>query len=223
MPAIYGLNLKFILSKMFLPQPIKEKQSPALWPAVLPLIALPAVVFLATRYLFPQYSKLFILFLYSIPGQFIVAVIPHEPIIFFYSKSFSPFSVALAALLGTLFAEYLNYTLVKLFFKIPKVDDLRKHRTFEKAANYFLKMPFVSLVIAAFTPAPFYPFRIIAPASEYPLTRYLLALIVGRSPRFYILAYFGHAIPLPNEIIITLFIFLFVASLLYWFKRKGFG
>ncbi len=181
-----------------------------------------AVVFLVTRYLFPQYSKLFNLFLYSIPSQFIVAIIPHEPIIFYFSKYFSPLSVTLVTLLGTLFAEYLNYMLVKLFFKIPKVDDLRKHRTFKNATYYFLRMPFVSLVIAAITPVPFYPFRIIAPASEYPLKKYLLALIVGRTPRFYILAYFGYSVPLPNEIIIVLFILLFAVSVLYLFKRKGF-
>ena len=219
---IYGLKVKF--SEHNAPASInKEKRSRALWPVFLPLIALLAVVFLATRYLFPQYGRLFTLFICSIPGQFIVALIPHEPIIFFYSKSFSPLSVALVALLGTLFAEYLNYMLVKLFFKIPKMDDLKKRKTFTKAANYFLKVPFVSLVIAAFTPVPFYPFRIIAPASEYSLTKYLLALIVGRSPRFYILAYFGYSISLPNEIIIALFILLLAASVLYWFRRKDFG
>ena len=199
-----------------------RKWSRTLWPVILPLIVMLVVVFLVTRYLFPQYSKLFNLFLYSIPSQFIVAIIPHEPIIFYFSKYFSPLSVTLVTLLGTLFAEYLNYMLVKLFFKIPKVDDLRKHRTFKKATYYFLRMPFVSLVIAAITPVPFYPFRIIAPASEYPLKKYLLALIVGRTPRFYILAYFGYSIPLPNEIIIVLFILLFAVSVLYWFKRKGF-
>jgi membrane protein YqaA with SNARE-associated domain len=199
----------------------RGKWSRALRPVIIPLIVMLAAVFLVTRYLFPQYSKLFLLFLYTIPGQFIIAVIPHEPIIFYYSKYFSPFSVTLAALLGTLFAEYLNYMLVTMFLKIPKVDELRKHKTFEKATHYFLKLPFVSLVIAAITPVPFYPFRVIAPASEYPLKKYLLALIVGRTPRFYILAYFGFAVPLPNEIIIGLFIFLFAISVVYWLKRKG--
>ena len=193
----------------------------ALWQVILPLTVILTVVFLITTYLFPQYSKLFLLFLYSIPGQFIVAIIPHEPIIFYFSKYFSPLSVTLVTLLGTLFAEYLNYMLVKMFFKIPKVDDLRNHRTFKNATYYFLKLPFVSLVIAAFTPVPFYPFRIIVPASEYSLTKYLLALIVGRTPRFYILAYFGYSIPLPNEIIIVLFILFFAVSVLYWFRRKG--
>jgi membrane protein YqaA with SNARE-associated domain len=201
----------------------RGKRIRALWPVIFPLIVMLAVVFLVTRYLFPQYSKLFILFLYSIAGQFIIAIIPHEPIIFYYSKYFSPLSVTLVALLGTLFAEYLNYMLVKLFLKIPKVDDLRKHRTFKKTNDYFLRLPFVSLVVAAITPVPFYPFRIIAPASEYSLKKYLLALIVGRTPRFYILAYFGYSVPLPNEIIIVLFILLFAVSMLYWFKRKGFG
>jgi membrane protein YqaA with SNARE-associated domain len=201
----------------------RGKRSRSLWIVILPLIAMLAVVFLVTKYFIPQYSKLFLLFLYSIPGQFIVAFIPHEPIIFYFSKYFSPLSVTLVTLLGTLFAECLNYMLVKMFFKIPRVDDLRKHKTFKTATYYFLRMPFVSLTIAALTPVPFYPFRVIAPASEYSLTKYLLALIVGRTPRFYILAYFGYSISLSNEIIIVIFSLLLAVSMLYWFKRKGFG
>ena len=201
----------------------KDKKSRNPWQVFLPLIVFLAIVFLATRYLFPQYSNLFLLFLYSIPGQFIVAIIPHEPIIFYYSKYFSPISVALVAVLGTLFAEYLNYMLVKWFFNIPKVDELRRHKTFEKASHYFLKLPFISLVVAAFSPVPFYPFRVIAPASDYSLTKYLLALIVGRTPRFYILAYFGYSLSLSNEIIIIFFFLLLAVSVFYWLKRKRFG
>ena len=199
------------------------RRSRALWLIVLPLFAALAAVFLVTTYLLPQYRQLFVLFLYSIPGQFIVAIMPHEPIILYFSKYFSPLSVTLAALAGTLFAEYFNYMLVILFFKIPKVDDLRQRKAFKTAARYFLRVPFVSLVIASITPIPFYPFRIIAPASGYPLIKYLLALIIGRTPRFYILAYIGYSIPIPNEIIIVFFIIILAVSGLYWFKRKGSG
>ncbi len=200
----------------------KRKLSRGFWLVILPIVVFLTAVSVVTGYFFPQYNKLIILLLYSIPSQFIVAVIPHEPIIFYYSKYFSPLMVTLVTLLGTLFAEYLNYMLVKFFFTIPKVDDLRKYKTFKYATHYFLRLPFISLVIAAITPVPFYPFRIIAPASEYPLSKYLLALVVGRSPRFYILAYFGYMVPLPNEIIIVVFIVLLALSLAYLVKRKGF-
>ncbi len=200
----------------------KRNLSRGFWLVILPIVAILTAASVVTSYFFPQYNKLIILLLYSIPSQFIVAVIPHEPIIFYYSKYFSPLMVTLVTLLGTLFAEYLNYMLVKLFFTIPKVDELRKYKTFKYATHYFLRLPFISLVVAAITPVPFYPFRIIAPASEYPLSKYLLALVVGRSPRFYILAYFGYMVPLPNEIIIVVFIVLLALSLAYLVKRKGF-
>ncbi len=149
----------------------RRKLSRGFWLVILSIVAILTAVSVVTGYFFPQYNKLIILLLYSIPSQFIVAVIPHEPIIFYYSKYFSPFTVTLVTLLGTLLAEYLNYMLVKLFFTIPKVDDLRKYKTFKYATHYFLRLPFISLVIAALTPVPFYPFRIIAPASEYPLRK----------------------------------------------------
>ena len=200
----------------------RRKLSRGIGLVILPIVAILTAVSVVTSYYFPQYNKLIILLLYSIPSQFIVAVIPHEPIVFYYSKYFSPLTVTLVTLLGTLLAEYLNFMLVKFFFTIPKVDDLRKYKTFKYATHYFLRLPFISLVIAAITPVPFYPFRIIAPASEYPLSKYLLALVVGRSPRFYILAYFGYVVPLPNEIIIVVFIVLLALSLAYLVKRKGF-
>jgi membrane protein YqaA with SNARE-associated domain len=200
----------------------RRKLSQDFWLVILPIVVILTAVSVVTIYFFPQYNQLIILLLYSIPSQFIIAIIPHEPIIFYFSKYFSPLIVTLVTLLGTLFAEYLNYMLVKWFFKIPKVDDLRKYKTFKNATHYFLRLPFISLVIAAITPVPFYPFRIIAPASEYPLRKYLLALVVGRSPRFYILAYFGYVVPLPNEIIIVVFIVLLALSLAYLVKRKGF-
>ncbi len=168
---------------------------------------------------FPQYNRLLVLFLYAIPAEFVIAILPHEPIIIYFGKSFSPFTVAWVSVMGTLFIEASNYMLVTLCFKIPKLDELRNHDIFQKVSKYFLKAPFISLVVAAFSPVPFYPFRIIAPTSGYPMKRYLSATFLGRAPRFYILAYFGHTVEIPNKVIGLLFVILLVLSISQYVKR----
>jgi membrane protein YqaA with SNARE-associated domain len=100
------------------------------------------------------------------------------------------------------------------------LDDLKRRQTFQKAIQYFLLVPFVSLVIAAITPVPFSPFRIIAPVSKYSLKKYLTAIILGRTPRFYILAYFGHIVVLSNKIIVLLFVLLSTLLVIYLIRSK---
>jgi membrane protein YqaA with SNARE-associated domain len=146
--------------------------------------------------------------------------VPHEPIILYYGKFVPPLIVTVVALAGTLWAEYLNYSLVQLFFHIPKLSQLKKNHIFQKTIKYFLKAPFWSTVIAAVTPVPFYPFRIVASAANYPAKRYIAAVALGRAPRFYVLAYFGHAVLLPNDIIILIFVLLFIFLIISWFRRK---
>jgi len=178
------------------------------------------VVLWITLYHFPQYSRLWLLFLYTIPAEVLIGIIPQEPIIFYFSKYFNPFTVTWVTLAGTILAEYLNYTLVTLFFKSSRLDNFRKRQTFQKAIHYFLLAPFVSLTIAAISPVPFFPFRIIAPMSRYPVKKYLLAIFLGRTPRFYALAYFGYIIELPNKIIVLLFVLLFILIIIFRIREQ---
>lgn len=189
---------------------------------IITVAVLLAIVLWVTLSRYPEYSKLLILFAYTIPSEFLIATIPHEPIIFYYSKFFHPFTVTWVTLLATLFTEYLNYVLIDQFFKIPKVGDLKNHRYFKKFNNYFMTAPFASLVVAALTPIPFYPFRIFASASKYSLKKYLAAVFVGRTPRFYILAHFGYLIKIPNWIIVVLFVVLLASSIILRKRKKKF-
>ncbi|MFC2075470.1 VTT domain-containing protein [candidate division KSB1 bacterium] len=193
---------------------------PVIYTTYLPLALALLVLSLAFHFLFPRDAGMLALFLYSIPGEFIIALIPHEPIILYYSKFATPLMVTLAALAGTLWMESLNYRLVQMFFHIPKLEQLKKSKGFQKTIKYFLKAPFLSTVVAAVTPVPFYPFRVVASAAGFPLKKYLGAIALGRSPRFYLLAYFGHAVPLPNKLIVFIFLALFLVLLVLWWRRR---
>ncbi|MCK4494933.1 MAG: hypothetical protein KAU91_01170, partial [Candidatus Aminicenantes bacterium] len=60
--------------------------------------------------------------------------------------------------------------------------------------------------IAGLTPIPFYPFRFLVVIARYPLIKYLFAVFLSRTPRFFILAFAGNIIKIPDYLLIILFI-----------------
>jgi ribonucleoside-triphosphate reductase len=70
----------------------------------------------------------------------------------------------------------------------------------------FNKAPFVALLVAGFTPVPFYPFRFLVVLARYPLPKYVLAIFLSRTPRFYLLALLGHIFKIPDYLFPVIFI-----------------
>lgn len=178
-----------------------------------PAIVITVISIFVLLEFFPGYRDLVILFVYSIPSEFLIGIIPHEPIILYYGKFYHPLSVTVMALAGTLVAEYTNYMIVDVIFRIKKLQEFKNRKTSQKLIKYFLKAPFIAIVVAAFTPVPFYPFRILSGVSKYSIYKYLLAITVGRSPRYYLLSLSGIIVPLPNTLIVVIFLILFAIGL----------
>ena len=164
-------------------------------------------------------KSLWVLFFYSFPSEFLIAVVPHEPILIYFGKFYAPFTVALVAIIGTLLTEALNYSAFKYIIDTQIFHKIRHKKAVNKIMELFQKSPFLAIWIAAFTPIPFYPFRFLAVLARYPLARYLLAIFLSRAPRFYILAYLGHAINIPDYLLVALFVVL-IASMNVNFLRN---
>ena len=61
-----------------------------------------------------QESKsLWVLFFYSFPAEFLIATVPHEPVLLYFGKFYHPLTVALVAIPSTLLTEMLNYSTFK--------------------------------------------------------------------------------------------------------------
>ncbi len=150
-------------------------------------------------------KSLWILFLYSFPSQFLIAIVPHEPVFLFYSKFYSPLTVTMVATAGTVLTEYFNYSIFGFFAEFKPVQKFKNGRAVQKILLLFKKAPFAALWIAGISPIPFYPFRFMVVLSDYPLWKYLLAVLTSRFPRFYLFALAGHAVQLPNYLLITVF------------------
>ncbi len=159
-----------------------------------------------------QKSKdLWVLFIYSFPSQFLIPIVPHEPVLLYFGKFYSPLTVALVDIAGTLLTEALNYSVFKYIIDTSFFQKMRHTKSAAKVVGLFNRAPFVALLVAGLTPVPFYPFRFLVVMAHYPIWKYLLAVFLSRTPRFYVLALIGRAIKIPDYLIIVIFIILIVS------------
>jgi membrane protein YqaA with SNARE-associated domain len=151
-------------------------------------------------------KSLWILFFYSFPSMFLIAIVPHEPVLFYFSKFHPAYVVTGVAITGTLLAEWLNYSCFSFFADLRIFEKLKKTKWVRVLIGWFNKAPFLSLWVAGFTPIPFYPFRFLVVLADYPLWKYLSAVFLSRLPRFLIFAYVGRTIRIADSILIIGFL-----------------
>ncbi len=162
-------------------------------PAVLLITAtlFSALLFtLLTWWLFPDWWQLSLYFWYSIPGNSFLWL-PHEPAVIVAGAIYGP---ALAASIGgiaTMLASVVDHTVFTRALRMERAAPIKQTRIIKFSVKLFNKQPWWTIVFFALTPIPFYPIRIIAPMSNYPMARYVAAVVVGRVPRYYLLALGG--------------------------------
>jgi membrane protein YqaA with SNARE-associated domain len=178
------------------------------WRAFLIALSVCAALGLAVVSFAPQLAGLFLLCIYNIPANSILPV-PHEPAILYFAKFYHPALVALAATAGSVAVSFADYGIVEAAMNHPRIAGAREARLFRWAVKWMMRFPFWTLVLFSFIPVlPIYVVRVLAPASGYPSRRYVLALIVGRYPRFLALAWLGRTIDLPTWVIVAMLVLL---------------
>lgn len=173
------------------------------WRAFLLALAAYAVVGAIVLAVLPDLAGVFLLGAYCIPANSVVPV-PHEPAMLYFAKFYHPFWCALAGTIGSLIACFADYAMVGAAMRHRALASTRNSRLFQWSTRWMKRFPFAITVLFSFTPLPISIVRILAPAVEYSVRRYMLAQIVGRFPRFYILAWIGHTVLIPTWIIIGL-------------------
>ena len=207
------------------PSPAKSREIPSkiktlIFALQIIVVAALLVLWLSSESI--QKSKnLWVLFIYSFPSQFLIPIVPHEPVLLYFGKFYSPLTVALVDIAGTLLTEALNYSVFKYIIDTNFFQKMHHRKTVAKVVELFNRAPFVALLVAGLTPVPFYPFRFLVVMARYPIWKYLLAVFFSRTPRFYVLALIGQAIKIPDYLIIALFIIL-IASANFPLLRKFF-
>src|SRR5262245_51658804 len=144
----------------------------------------------------PRYSQLAIYALYAIPAHLLISFLPHEPALWIAARLYPASVVAVVGTAATVVAIVLDYWLIGWLVNHHLVRPVvQESRWFKFASRWFRKAPALLIVGSALVPGvPFYPVKIMAIAADYPLRRFIVALVVGRLPRFYILARFLAAV-----------------------------
>lgn len=157
-------------------------------------------------------KSLWVLFFYSFPSEFLIATVPHEPVLLYFGKFYPAIIVALVSIPSTLITEMLNYSAFKYITDLRIFNKIRSKKAIQKTILYFNKAPFWTLWVAGITPIPFYPLRFLVVIARYPMIKYIAAVFLSRFPRFIILAYAGYMIQIPDFLLIILFVLLILAA-----------
>jgi uncharacterized membrane protein YdjX (TVP38/TMEM64 family) len=96
--------------------------------------------------------------------------------------------------------------MVDAWMRHPRLGAVQHTRIFRWAVRWMKRGPFAIVVLFSLVPLPISVIRILAPASGYPISRYITAQILGRLPRFYALAWLGAAIDFPLWLLVSLFV-----------------
>ena len=153
-------------------------------------------------------NPLLYLFLYSIPSNLAISIYPHEPVVIYFGTFSNLWIIAALATAATCLAGYLDYQVFEPLFNLQSIERYKKKRWYRSAIDHFFRYPFATIVVAGFTPIPFFPFKFLAFSTQYPLSRYLASLAVGRFPRYYLLALTGSFFHIPRSLLIGSLIFL---------------
>ncbi|MCC7031980.1 MAG: VTT domain-containing protein [Acidobacteria bacterium] len=152
----------------------------------------------------PAWRPLLGYFLYAIPAHLLISVLANEPALLGAAKLFAPAAVALAGTAGCIVAIILDYALIGWLTNLRLVrTELDDSRGFHTVQRYFGKAPFALIVLSALLPVPFYPVKILAITRDYPLWRFVGALVLGRFPRFYLLALGGQRVQAPGSALVS--------------------
>jgi membrane protein YqaA with SNARE-associated domain len=174
-------------------------------------------------------NSYFYLAFYSIPANTAISVFPHEPVLIYFGKFANLWLAATAATAGTVVAGLMDHAVFVPVLNLQSIQSYKDKRLYRKAISYFMRFPFPTLLVAGFTPIPFFPFKFLCFSIHYPMWKYVSALVVSRFPRYYLLAWLGAEFQIPNWILIASFVFiiaLYVAKagpevLARWRKRRA--
>jgi membrane protein YqaA with SNARE-associated domain len=182
------------------------------WPAVVTLAGALGLVGLTLLHMLPDHHEAILFGAYAVPSHMLISPFPIEPPLLYLAKSHEPLLIAMLASLGSLLAGCFDFLLLRPFLSHDKVRSRYKDtRIYRKASRFFLASPFLFLVVAHLTPIPFYPFKLLSIAAGYRFWKYEAAIVLGRVPRYIALAWFGHALQLPDWMLAGLAIALVIA------------
>ncbi len=167
-----------------------------------------------------DYSKLAGYFIYMSLACTIIPL-PTPPYVIGMGKIFDPEIIALTGAFGNLIAAAFEYYLLTwLFSKTELQQKTKANRLFQRFLQFFSRSAFSCIVVSSFSPIPLDPFYLTAILTRYSIIKYLLALFIGKSLRYYLFAQVGDSFQIPNRYLIVMFIALVLVPVIIAFVVK---
>jgi membrane protein YqaA with SNARE-associated domain len=151
--------------------------------------------------------ELFALFLYTISANSFIPF-PHEPAVIYYGKIFPPLKIAVVCGLATCISAWIDSMVLGTFFTHEKIMKFKEKSRVYKIVEHF------------FNQTPFYPFRVIGIFSGYVRWKYVLSTFIGRTPRYYILAWLGNRYFIGTRYIIFLFFIMIIPPMIKIVRKR---
>ena len=149
-----------------------------------------------------------LLFGYAFLSNAAIAVLPHEPVVIWYGAHLGVWPTTLVATAGTVAAALVDH---RLF--VPLIQRIASRRTRSRLERAFGRFPFAVIALSGLTPLPFLPFKALAFATGYPMSRYAAAVAARSLSRYALLAWLGVSVRLPAWLYAALFALLLLPTL----------
>ena len=164
--------------------------------------------------LLPSARLMIAFFLYTATLNSGLIPFPTMTAVIFLGKNYSPLLVAAVGTAGSAVSSIIVYYLMTKLSKkesLKKIENSRIIRSWKTLAG---KSPFLSLVVFNAIPIPIEPARFLAIFNRYSVTKYAVAISLGRFVRYFLLAALGGTFQIPNGVLIVLTVVLIAAPLL---------
>lgn len=184
--------------------------------AVAALALIPAALYL------PEYTALVWLAVVGLPANGPLGpVLPtaFEPIIMVAAKYHPPVEVALVATASYMYMEFLNWHIYRWLLSLKKLRALKDKKWTKKGIEHFSRAPFLTTMVVAATPIPFWLVRCLSIMREYSFGRYMVATAIGRFPRMFMWAWLGEKLMVPSVALVGFAIGTAVLLAIWRFSR----
>ena len=176
------------------------------WDAVLRATGVIGVLALYPTYRWPSVAGLvgfFCVTLFLSGPTTVVVPAAFEPLLMVTGRAYPPLLVALVAVTGNLYMDYVNYHIFGAAIRHPRLERAKSSHLVQRILALFQRMPFFAVWLCSWSPIPYWIVSTLAPLSRYPMRKYLLATLLGRFPRVWFFASLGLVVPFSSQVLVT--------------------
>ena len=165
------------------------------WPLVLTVTGLLALVGAAID---RTHANLWTLLPFTYLGNSLVPL-PYDGMVVWLGSRAPLWQVVVVGTIGTVLVEFWNMELLRRILARDGTRGFRRHRLTRGMLVLFNRFPFLTLIGTGILPIiPHYPMRLLAVLARYPIWKYQLSVIIGRSGRYTWLGLLGTIVPVPT-------------------------